>query len=69
VWRRTDIKHAHDIIHRCALRRHIHVKEVDSTIHRRLRKAWKYGRLELASMFRVMDGDDDDEVVEEHEAM
>jgi hypothetical protein len=68
AWRRAGINHAHDIIHRCAQRRHIHVKEVDSTIHRRLRKAWTEGRLELAPMFRAMEGNNN-EVVEEHEAM
>jgi hypothetical protein len=68
TWRRSGINHAQDIIHRCALRRHIHVKEVDLTIHRCFRKAWTEGRLELAPMFRAMEGDDD-EVVEEHKAM
>jgi hypothetical protein len=48
--------------------RHIHIKEVDSIIHRHLRKAWTEGRPELTPMFRVMD-DDNDEVIEEHEAV
>jgi hypothetical protein len=53
--RRAGINCAHNIIYRCAQRRHIHVEEVDSTIRRRLRKAWTEGRFELAPMFRASD--------------
>jgi hypothetical protein len=45
------------IIHRCAQRRYIHVKEIGSMVHRRLGQ-------EFAPMFRGMEGGDED-VIEE----